>query len=61
MANFYDFTEYAFQLVSRLIDTINSSFLLQCGVLLVFSYFAINALRKFVFDDDKNNDKGVKL
>lgn len=61
MDNFNDFTNYAFELVVRLIECINSNFLLQFGVLLVFCYFAVSVLRKFVLDDDNNNDKGVKL
>lgn len=60
MADFQVLTGYIFTLMHSVVDTINSNFLLQFGVLIVFSYFAVSVLRKAMGSDD-DKEGGVKI
>lgn len=61
MDDFKVLTGYIFTLCSSLVDTINQSFILQFGVLLVFSYFAVSVFRKVYSDSDDGSKGGVAL
>lgn len=58
MDDLMTFTQYAFTLCDKLIDTINQSIILQFGVLLVFSYFALSVMKKIISNSDDTDSKG---
>lgn len=61
MENLTILTQYAFELLDRLVDVINSNILLQFACLLVFAYFAVSCLKNIITDDDTDGKGGIVL